>query len=56
MSLRKEPALRFGGWVGAFAPLDLPVEEQPGIVTPSAQLRERGDTGRGDSRGWAEGN
>lgn len=42
MSLQKEAELRFCGWVGAFALLDLPVEEQLGVITPSVQLRELG--------------
>lgn len=42
MSLQKEAKLRFCGSVGGFALLDLPVQEQLGILTPSVQLRELG--------------
>lgn len=42
MSLQKEAKLRFCGSVGGFALLDLPIQEQLGILTPSVQLRELG--------------
>lgn len=55
MSLQKEAKLRFCGSVGGFALLDLPVEEQLGILTPSAQLQELGTGHRpGDTAGEGE--
>lgn len=51
MSLQKEAELSFCGWVGAFALLDLHLEEQPGHRYGAGSWawgtgQERGDVGR----------